>query len=698
MLIHFGVKPYMVFDGDYLPSKAATEASREKSRDEKKKLAFELLKAGKPAQAAQEFQKCIDITPEMASAVIQKLKEMNIDYVVAPYEADAQLVYLERKGLIDGIISDDSDLLVFGAKRLLTKLDRYGSCIEINRRDFCACREVSLTGWSDAEFRRMAIMSGCDYLEGLPTVGLKTAYRMLRKSKTPERVVQMLQFQGKRVSENYLADFYKAELTFLHQWVFCPIKKELVHLTELPADRTAEEMPYIGAHVEPTLARAIADGDVNPITKRTIPHALTPTKRRHSQTSTMATASPSPAKPINSYFKGHSRIPMGAMDPNCFTVDPQRLAQLTDGGMAPRVFPLPRPYLDEAQRPGPPRMSSQADTRKSRTSPRLQRRRTEPISNMLSQMTSSPASRTASSQHKSSPSLQSSASEQPSRPSKKARLCDETVDLVESPKKSKFFTPAKTAKSPRRAKSEAYLLSDDSIEEALASLPDFDGWKTTNKSRKSISIFEESALTDIGENKQTSSQMTTTTEATARSASTQEQLREKQPQFSSRTSMPPPTTTKRTSVQPGTPSESRLHRFSYTSNSSSATPLSSATSRRSSIFSAVSTPDTAPSTAAASSSRPTALQRIAARAFHAPASPKPRERIDKGRSGPLSGLPVNPSFVPLPKVDLDEVAALSQPCGSEDQIIPDSDGEDEEDLHTSRPTKLNLSQFAFSRS
>src|SRR5690606_26410992 len=135
MLRHFGVKPYMVFDGDYLPSKAATEESRAKARDEKRKLAMELLKAGKHSQAMQEFQKCIDITPEMAAAVIQQLKELDIPYVVAPYEADAQLVYLERKGLIDGIISDDSDLLVFGAKRLLTKLDRYGNCIEINRRD-----------------------------------------------------------------------------------------------------------------------------------------------------------------------------------------------------------------------------------------------------------------------------------------------------------------------------------------------------------------------------------------------------------------------------------------------------------------------------------------------------------------------------------------------------------------------------------
>jgi len=44
---------------------------------------------------------------------------MNIDFVVAPYEADAQLAYLEKIGLIQAIITEDSDLLVFGCKRVI---------------------------------------------------------------------------------------------------------------------------------------------------------------------------------------------------------------------------------------------------------------------------------------------------------------------------------------------------------------------------------------------------------------------------------------------------------------------------------------------------------------------------------------------------------------------------------------------------
>lgn len=673
MLRHFGVMPYMVFDGDYLPSKAATEDSRAAKRDEKKKLAMELLKAGKPSQAAQEFQKCIDITPEMASTVIQQLKQMGIPYVVAPYEADAQLVYLERQGLINGIISDDSDLLVFGAKRLLTKLDQYGNCMEINRRDFCACREVSLTGWTDADFRRMAIMSGCDYLHGLPSVGLKTAYRMLRKCKTPERVVRMLQFEGKRVSENYLTQFYQAELTFLHQWVFCPTKKELVHLAELDGSRTAEEMPYIGAHVEPELARAIAQGDVNPITKDPIVIQTTPSKRRHSQTLATLPSKP-PAKPISSYFKGHSRVPMGEMDPNCFSVDPQRVSQITDGGLVPRVFPLPRPYLDESSEPArtaTPRRTSSAPTR---TSLRLQRRRTEPLSNMLSRVAGSPAPARSVSDV-ASPSTTTPRTEQLNRPKKKARLCNE-ADEDGSPKNSKFF-PAPKRKSPRRAKSDAYLLSDDSIEEALRNLPDFDGWEPAPKPGKSISIFNDGG--------QETSQETQTTEA-----SEDQQTQPKDtPSSSLESSMPPPKSIKPLSQLTETPARLNLNRFSFSSRST-ATPASSA-SYRSSVFSAASTPSTGPSTAG---SRLTPLQRLGARATNAPMSPrlpKPRPSIDRGFG---KGLPVNPSFVPLPKVDLAEVEALNRPCGSEDQIGPGSDGEAEDEVDLP-PTKLNLSRFAF---
>ena len=82
------------------------------------------------------------------------LKAENVAYVVAPYEADAQLAYLEKKGIVDGIITEDSDLLVFGCRKVLFKMDSEGACVEIKRDHFTKCREFSFSGWSDVEFRQ----------------------------------------------------------------------------------------------------------------------------------------------------------------------------------------------------------------------------------------------------------------------------------------------------------------------------------------------------------------------------------------------------------------------------------------------------------------------------------------------------------------------------------------------------------------
>ena len=46
--------------------------------------------------------------------VILALRKAGIKYMVAPYESDAQLAFLSREGLVDVVISEDSDLLVYG--------------------------------------------------------------------------------------------------------------------------------------------------------------------------------------------------------------------------------------------------------------------------------------------------------------------------------------------------------------------------------------------------------------------------------------------------------------------------------------------------------------------------------------------------------------------------------------------------------
>jgi 5'-3' exonuclease len=58
---------------------------------------------------------------------MQECRRAGVECIVAPYEADAQLAYLEKEGIVDLVITEDSDLLVFGCKRVLFKMDDAGN-------------------------------------------------------------------------------------------------------------------------------------------------------------------------------------------------------------------------------------------------------------------------------------------------------------------------------------------------------------------------------------------------------------------------------------------------------------------------------------------------------------------------------------------------------------------------------------------
>lgn len=50
--------------------------------------------------------------------LIQVLKKEKVDYIVAPYEADAQMAFLSINKLVDAVITEDSDLIPFGCSRV----------------------------------------------------------------------------------------------------------------------------------------------------------------------------------------------------------------------------------------------------------------------------------------------------------------------------------------------------------------------------------------------------------------------------------------------------------------------------------------------------------------------------------------------------------------------------------------------------
>ena len=56
------------------------------------------------------------LTEEMKQEVIELIKAFNLPFIIAPFEAEAQCAVLEQLGLVDGVVTEDSDTFLFGAK------------------------------------------------------------------------------------------------------------------------------------------------------------------------------------------------------------------------------------------------------------------------------------------------------------------------------------------------------------------------------------------------------------------------------------------------------------------------------------------------------------------------------------------------------------------------------------------------------
>lgn len=98
-----------------------------------------------------------------------------IPYIVSTEEADAQCAYLEQQGFVDGILSDDSDILLFGGKTLIRN-----TFSRVDAPELC-CNEYISQGLDltrhDLIF--LAHLLGSDYTPGIKGIGIKSSQDIL---------------------------------------------------------------------------------------------------------------------------------------------------------------------------------------------------------------------------------------------------------------------------------------------------------------------------------------------------------------------------------------------------------------------------------------------------------------------------------------------------------------------------------------
>ncbi|KAL3272457.1 hypothetical protein HHI36_013937 [Cryptolaemus montrouzieri] len=247
MLLKYDIKPILVFDGNRLPAKEITEKRRRESRKNAKVRAAELLRL--------------------------ECRRNNVDCIVAPYESDAELAYLNLKGIADVVITEDSDLVLFGCTAVFFKMDVNGNGRLVEKEKLPLCMNMKPDQYTFDKFRYMCILSGCDYLDSLSGVGLKKALKFVSLTaetdplKFLEKVPRYLNLKNRSVTEEYKDNFMVADATFRHQIVYDPITRKLTYLTDPGISGTRPEYcRNAGKIFDENLAYQVALGNVDPST------------------------------------------------------------------------------------------------------------------------------------------------------------------------------------------------------------------------------------------------------------------------------------------------------------------------------------------------------------------------------------------------------------------------------------------------
>lgn len=114
------------------------------------------------------------------------VNSLSIPYFQAPSEAEALCSWLTRYNIIDGVLTEDTDVLAYGARAYLSKLNMFSNtCTLVNYDNILSSLELT-----SEQFTEFCIMCGCDYNQRLKGVGPVRILKILKKYKSIDNFIK----------------------------------------------------------------------------------------------------------------------------------------------------------------------------------------------------------------------------------------------------------------------------------------------------------------------------------------------------------------------------------------------------------------------------------------------------------------------------------------------------------------------------
>ena len=201
----------------------------------------------------------LDIKPEDFQKTKELFDILNVPYFNAPLEAETTCADLCKRGLVDAVLSEDTDVMAYAAPVFLSKINTTnGTCTRIKYPEIIEALDIN----SDT-FLDLCIMCGCDYNKNIFRVGPEKAYKYLQKYSSIEGIsdntnldISILNHvRGRELFRDYekvnykikycgSPDFQKLEEFIFKNNIICSVdglKRSFVHQTTIVFEEGDEE-------------------------------------------------------------------------------------------------------------------------------------------------------------------------------------------------------------------------------------------------------------------------------------------------------------------------------------------------------------------------------------------------------------------------------------------------------------------------
>ena len=192
-LLKLNIIPVYVFDGKPPNIKSKILENRKQIR---KKALEKLEYATTEEDKIKYLKRSSSISKEQWDQCKELLELMGIPYINAPEEADSQCAYLAKNGFVEGVLTEDMDILTFGSTKIIRNLTSH----KVPTTEIVLDNLLNHLDLNQEEFIDFCILLGCDYCNGISEYKPNIIYEYFSKNKSIEKTIKAMKNHNMNIS------------------------------------------------------------------------------------------------------------------------------------------------------------------------------------------------------------------------------------------------------------------------------------------------------------------------------------------------------------------------------------------------------------------------------------------------------------------------------------------------------------------